>query len=132
MITGRPKRPLVLTEEQRIQLESLSRSRAIPHGLVQRAKIILMAADGLSNTKISERLGMSKPSVGKWRQRYLDLGIQGLEEALRPGRPRTIADEKVALVVRKTLKTKPKLGTHWSVRAMAGETGVSMKSVHRI
>jgi putative transposase len=60
------------------------------------------------------------------------MGIQGLEESLRPGRPRSIADEKIALVVRKTLRSKPRLGTHWSVRTMAGETGISMKTVHRI
>jgi putative transposase len=132
MRTGRPKKPIVLAEEQNKQLTSLAQSRALPHGLVQRAKIILHAAEGLSNTEIAERLKMSKPSVGKWRQRYLDMGIQGLEESLRPGRPRSIADEKIALVVRKTLRTKPKHGTHWSVRTMAGESGVSMKSVHRI
>lgn len=132
MITGRPKKPLVLDEEQRIQLVSLARSRALSHGMVQRAKIVLLAADGVTNSEIAERLDLSKPVVGKWRKRYLDMGIQGLEESLRPGRPRSIADERVALVVRKTLRTKPKLGTHWSVRAMAGETGVSMKSVHRI
>lgn len=132
MITGRPKKPLVLDEEQRMQLVSLSRSRTVPHGLVERANIVLLAAQGMSNTEISERLHLSKPCVGKWRQRYLDLGIQGLDEALRPGRPRTIADERVALVVRKTLRTKPKNGTHWSVRTMAGETGVSLKTVHRI
>jgi putative transposase len=132
MITGRPKKPLVLNEEQRVQLMALSHSRTVPHGLVERANIVLLAAEGKSNTEISERLHLSKPCVGKWRQRYLDLGIQGLDEALRPGRPRTIADERVALVVRKTLKTKPKNGTHWSVRSMARETGVSLKTVHRI
>ncbi len=132
MITGRPKKPLVLNEEQRMQLMALSHSRTVPHGLVERAKIVVLAAEGKSNTEISERLHLSKPCVGKWRQRYLDLGIQGLDEALRPGRPRTIADERVALVVRKTLKTKPKNGTHWSVRVMARETGVSLKTVHRI
>ena len=132
MITGRPKKPLILDEEQRMQLKALSHSRTVPHGLVERANIVLLAAAGKSNTEISERLHLSKPCVGKWRQRYLDLGIQGLDEALRPGRPRTIADVRVALVVRKTLKTKPKNGTHWSLRAMARETGVSLKTVHRI
>lgn len=132
MITGRPKKPLVLDEEQRAQLIALSRSRSIPHSLVERARIVLHAAEGLSNTEISEGLGLSKPCVGKWRQRYLDMGIQGLEEALRPGRPRTIGDEQVALLVRKTLNTKPKNGTHWSVRSMAREAGVSLKTVHRI
>lgn len=132
MITGRPKKPVMLDEQQRAQLISLSRSRAIPHGLVQRVKIVLHAAEGLSNTEIAERLKMSKPSVGKWRRRFLDMGIQGLEESLRPGRPRSIGDEKVALLVRKTLRSKPRMGTHWSIRTMAGETGLSMKTVHRI
>jgi len=132
MITGRPKKPLVLDEEQRMQLVTLSHSRSVPHGLVERANVILFAAQGISNTEISERLHLSKPCVGKWRQRYLDLGIQGLDEALRPGRPRSITDERIALVVRKTLKTKPKNGTHWSVRTMARQTGVSLKTVHRI
>lgn len=132
MITGRPKKPVLLDDEQRMQLLTLSHSRSVPHGLVERAKIVLLAAEGLTNSDVAERLHLSKPCVGKWRQRYLDLGIQGLDEALRPGRPRTIADERVALVVRKTLKTKPKGGTHWSVRTMARETGISLKTVHRI
>jgi putative transposase len=132
MITGRPKKPLVLDEEQRMQLMALSHSRTIPHGLVERANIVLLAAEGKSNTEISEHLHLSKPCVGKWRKRYLDFGVQGLDEALRPGRPRTIADERVALVVRKTLKTKPKNRTQWSVRTMAREAGVSLKTVHRI
>lgn len=132
MITGRPKKPLVLDEEQRMQLTALSHSRTIPHGLVERANIVLLAAEGKTNTEISERLHLSKPCVGKWCQRYLDFGVQGLDEALRPGRPRTIADERVALVVRKTLKTKPKNRTQWSLRTMAREAGVSLKTVHRI
>jgi len=132
MITGRPKKPIVLNDEERMQLESISQSRSMPSGLVERSRIVLLAADGQSNTQIAKRLRLSKPCVGKWRQRYLDFGIQGLDEALRPGRPRTIAEEKVALVVRTTLKTKPKNGTHWTVRTMAGETGISLKTVHRI
>lgn len=132
MITGRPKQPLLLNDEQRMQLVTLSQSRSVPHGLVERAKIVLFAANGLSNTEISDRLDLTMPCVGKWRQRYLDFGIQGLDEALRPGRPRTIADERIALVIRKTLKTKPKHGTQWSLRSMALDTGLSLKTVHRI
>jgi putative transposase len=132
MTTGRPKKPLALDEEQRMQLRTLAHSRTVPQGLVERANIVLLAAEGKSNTEISEHLHLSKPCVGKWRQRYLDAGIQGLNEALRPGRPRSLADERIALVVRKTLKTTPKQGTHWSLRTMAQETRVSMKTVHRI
>lgn len=134
MKTGRPKQALVLDQVQAMQLRSISTSRSLPHGLVRRARIILLAAEGMSNTDIAERLSMSKPSVGKWRTRYLRLGIEGLHEELRPGRPRTITDEKVALVVRKTLNTKPKNGTHWSVRTLAKETKgkISYSSVKRI
>ena len=133
MKTGRPKQVLVLDNEQQMQLKTIATSRSLPHGLVRRARIVLMAADGMPNSAIAERLSISKPSVGKWRARYLKLGIQGLHEELRPGRPRTITDEKVALVVRKTLNTKPKDGTYWSVRTLASETkGISFKTVNRI
>ena len=133
MKTGRPKQPVVLDNEQQMQLKAIATSRSLPVGLVRRARIVLMAADGKPNSAIAERLSISKPSVGKWRARYLKLGIQGLHEELRPGRPRTITDEKVALVVRKTLNTKPKDGTHWSVRTLAKQTkGISFKTVNRI
>lgn len=133
MKTGRPKQPLLLQEEQLSELKAIAGSRSLPHGLVLRARIILMAASGKSNSHIAERLSLSKPSVGKWRARYLKLGIQGLHDELRPGRPRTITDEKVALVVRKTLDTKPQNGTQWSVRTLAAQTrGVSFKTVNRI
>ena len=133
MKAGRPKQPIVLEEEQLLQLKVISGSRSLPHGLVRRAQIVLMAADGKSNSDIAERLSISKPSVGKWRTRYLKSGIQGLHDELRPGRPRTITDEKVALLVRKTLNTKPKNGTQWSVRTLANEArGISFKTVNRI
>jgi len=132
MIIGRPKQPLSLSRDERLQLESIAGSRSLPHGLVIRAQIVLMAADGKSNTVIADRLRLSKPTVGIWRQRYLDHGIQGLHEELKPGRPRTVSDEKVALLVRKTLNTKPKDGTHWSVRTIARETRLSRATVHRI
>lgn len=132
MKTGRPKQALHLSEDESLQLQSITGSRSLPYGLVLRAQIILMAASGKSNTAIAKRLHLSKPTVGMWRQRYLDHGIQGLHEELKPGRPRTVSDEKVAMLVRKTLNTKPKDGTQWSVRSMARATGISWKSVHRI
>ena len=89
MKTGRRKQPVVLEQEQFLQLKAIASSRSLPHGLVNRAKIVLMAAEGKSNTDIALRLRMSKPSVGKWRARYLNMGIQGLHDELRPGKPRT-------------------------------------------
>ena len=70
--------------------------------------------------------------LGKWRQRFLEQDVAGLHDELRPGRPRPISDERVAQLVRKTLETKPKDGTHWSVRQIASQSGVSKSTVHRI
>lgn len=132
MPKGRPKIPVVLPAEDREQLSAVARSRSMPHGLVMRARIVLMAADGLPNNLIARRLGFSNQSVCLWRKRYLEHGVQGLNDELKPGRPRTISDEKVALLVRRTLDTKPKDGTHWTVRSIAQETRISPTTVHRI
>ena len=132
MAIGRPKEPLVLTDDERAQLESFASSRSLSHGLVRRAKIVLLSADGISNTAIADKLALTCNTVGKWRRRYLAEGIQGLYGEMRPGRPRSISDEQVAALVRKTLKTRPKAATHWSVRMMAAETDLSKSTVHRI
>jgi len=129
---GRPKEPLVLSDDERAQLESFASSRALSHGLVRRAKIVLLSVDGMSNSAIADKLGLTRNTVGKWRRRYLAEGIQGLYGEVRPGRPRTISDEKVAALVRKTLKTRPNSATHWSVRTMAEGCGLSKSTVHRI
>jgi putative transposase len=132
MKTGRPKKVLLLTDAARKDLDVLANSRSMPHSLVQRARIILLAAGGESNDAIAQKLDISNPTVGKWRRRYIDHGLEGLHEELKPGRPRTISDERVATVVRKTLRTKPKDGTHWAVRPMAKSTGISKSTIHRI
>lgn len=132
MKTGRPKKALILTDEAQRDLNALAASRSMPHGLVQRARIILLAAEGASNGEIAEKMGLSKPTVGSWRRRYLEHGIEGLHEELKSGRPRTISDERVATLIRKTLQTKPKEGTHWAVRRIAESTGISKSTVHRI
>jgi len=132
MKTQRAKTPLTLSSEEREQLESLIASRSLPHGLVRRARIVLLAAEGMTNRAISDKVGVSSVSVGKWRTRYLAQAIQGLHDELRPGRPRSISDDQVAVLIRKTLKTKPKDGTHWTVRSIAAETDLSKSTVHRI
>jgi putative transposase len=132
MKTGRPKAPVVLSEEQQQQLRSWAASRSLPHGLVTRARIVLLAAEGLTNQAIAEKVGLSKPMVGKWRQRYLQHGLAGLHDEMRPGRPRSVSDEDVAELIRKTLQSKPKGATHWSVRSMAEHTQISRPTVHRI
>jgi len=91
-----------------------------------------MAAEGAPNSEIAGKVGLSRQSVCKWRQRYLQEGISGLHDELRAGRPRSISDEEVATLIRKTLNTKPKDGTHWTIRSMAKETKLSRPTVHRV
>src|SRR5690606_12931470 len=127
----RPSTAVALNNEQRAHLLSLANSRALPHGLVQRAQIVLACADGEAHSAIAKRMRLNKNTVGKWRNRYVEFGIEGLHDELRSGRPRSHEDERVAEVINRALKTEPPDGTHWSVRTMAGETGVSKSTVQR-
>lgn len=129
---GRIAPAVALTEEERTQLESYVRSRSIPNGLSTRFRIILLAAEGLENKKISEKVNLSRSSVGKWRKRYSEKGLEGLHDELRPGRPRSVLDEKVSELIHKTLKTKPEGTTHWSTRTMADQIGLSHMTVCRV
>ncbi len=132
MRSGRPKQPICLSEDETRQLESFASSRSLPHSLVSRANIVLMSAVGMTNKEIGQKVGLSAASVGKWRRRFLSGGIQGLYDELRSGRPRSIKDEQVAGLIRKTLDSKPKNTTQWSCRSMADKTGLSKSTVHRI
>ena len=129
---GRPLAPLTLSKSERDELRSITRSRSMPQSLATRARIVLLSADGESNTDIAERLGLSKPTVGIWRKRYVMQRIAGLYDEPRPGGPRSIRDEQVATLLRKTLETKPKDGTHWSCRSIAAETKLSKSTVQRV
>lgn len=132
MPIGRPKAELVVTEAERAQLSAMARSRSLSAALSMRAKIVLASADGESNSSIAARLDLTKATVGKWRTRFIAQRIQGLHDELRPGAPRTIGDERVADLINRTLHTRPESGaTHWSVRSIAAETGISPTSVHR-
>src|SRR5215207_7321768 len=106
MARGRPLETLTVTPAERDELVALTRSRSMPQPLVTRARIVLLAADGASNTVIAQRLGLSKPTVGQWRQRYLRQRVQGLYDELRPGGPRSIRDEQIATLLRRTIKTR--------------------------
>lgn len=103
----------------------------MPHGLVQRARIVLACAEGVTNAEVARRFSVAQSTVGKWRRRFLDLGVQGLHDELRSGRPRTYDDEKVASVINRALQEKPKHGNAWSVRSMAEAEGISSTTVHR-
>lgn len=132
MVTGRPKAVIALTAAEQTQLRSLAASRTLPHALVARAKLVLWAAQGKSNTEVAERLHFSKATVGKWRQRFLQHRLSGLYDELRPGRPRSIEDDQIAALLKRTLSRKPAAGTHWSVRQAAHASGISKSTVHRL
>ena len=132
MTRGRPKAELVLSDDERAQLESFARSRSLPSALSLRARIVLSSADGEANNSIAERLRLHKATVGKWRANFIERRIAGLYDDVRPGPPRSIDDERVAQLINTTLHTKPADGaTHWSVRSVAAETGISKSSVQR-
>jgi len=125
--------PVVLNSEQRKTLEQWARSRSLPIRQVQRAQIILLAADGKQDLEIAVAVNISNQKAARWRKRFLQKGFPGLEkDATRPGRPPTITPAKVKDVVRKTTQEKPDNATHWSTRTMAKACGISEKSVRRI
>jgi len=102
---GRPMPWLVLSEEEVQQLQALAHSRSLLHSIVQRAQIVLACGAGETNTAIAKRMGLSGMTVGKWRKRYRELGLAGLHDELRPGRPRTYEDDQVAEVINRDLQT---------------------------
>ena len=132
MARGRPIAPIDLTPDIRRELEAMTRSRSLPHALVRRAKIVLLAANGCSNKAIAEKLGLSRCTAGKWRGRFVRQSLAGLYDEPRPGGPRSITDERVARLIRRTLHTKPNNATHWSCRSIAAETKLSKSTVHRV
>ena len=119
-----------LSEQEHADLQVLARSRSLPHSVVRRAQMILMSAEGYSNNAIAEHFGLTLPSAGHWRKRYLSQGIAGLYDAARPGRPRSYDDDHIATLLNKVLKDKPKRTTHWSTPA-SEETGMSKSTVQR-
>jgi transposase len=121
-----------LSDDERAVLEGFTRRRTSAHGLAQRSRIVLEAADGRTNSEIAERLGVSRPTVTRWRRRFAERGVDGLVDEPRPGRPRTITDEQVEEVVVRTLEATPKDATHWSTRSMAAEVGLTQNAILRI
>ena len=128
------RRPSVLdlSEAERAELEGWTRRRKTGQALALRARIVLLAADGLGNTAIATELGIAKHTVGKWRERFARHRADGLLDEPRPGAPRRIADEQVAELVDRTLAARPEGATHWSLRSMAKASGLSVSSVGRI
>src|SRR2546426_923631 len=129
----KPASPLAIRPRQRKALEHIVRSRTAQQRLVVRARIVLAAAEGKANRSLARELNVSRPTVLLWRRRFESGGVGSLKhDAPRPGRPRRIDAIKVEAIVAATLQTKPKAATHWSVRTMAAEQGISPATVQRI
>ena len=131
MPRGRPLVPLTLTDEQQDQLNGIARSATLPYALVQRARMVLASAEGLANSAVARRFGVTPQTVGKWRRRFRAAGIEGLHDELRPGRPRTYDDDKVAAVINRALQEKPDAATHWSTRTLGRAEGIAKSTVQR-
>lgn len=129
---GRPRQPLTITDDEREVLERWSRRPKSPHSIAQRARIVVLAADGLSNKDVAERVGVNPATVVKWRKRFLERRLDGLIDEPRPGAPRSIGDAEVEAVVVRTLEETPVDATHWSTRDLAKKSGMSAASVGRI
>jgi transposase len=128
-----PTAPLTISDEHRAVLEKLSKSQTAAHRDVQRARVLLLAGDGVANTHIAAAVGVSPATVKAWRERFCDEGLTAFGD-VRPGRGRkpSISQQKVAEIVRATLHDKPPAQTHSSCRSMAKAQGVSPATVQRI
>lgn len=124
---------LTLNADQRSRLEAVVRSRKLPARLIERSRIVLLAATGKQNKEIAVELSMTPEKAARWRKRYLQQGLAGLEkDAPRSGRKPQISAKRVRELIRKTtLETAPN-ATHWSTRSMAAAMGISAASVRRI
>src|SRR6266567_1974691 len=125
--------PLELLLEERVALEEIASNPSLPHRAVREAKGLLMAAEGVANMTIADRLGVSRSTVLGWRAQFAEDGVEGVGE-VRPGRGRkpTIPQQKIDQVVHDTQHTTPPDATHWSVRSMAKHAGIGKSKVQQI
>jgi transposase len=129
---GRPKAELVLTDDERETLARWARRPKSAQALALRCRIVLECAKGRGNRAVARRLGVSEPTVSKWRRRFVVQRLEGLHDEPRPGVPRSITDDDVEALIVATLEETPTDATHWSTRSMAKATGISASSVGRI
>ena len=132
MRLGRPIPELILNREEHETLRRWANRPTSAQALALRARVILACAAGKTNTQVSAELHLSKPAVGKWRSRFLQLRLDGLLDEPRPGAPRKISDADVERVLALTLEKRPPDATHWSTRSMARRCGWSQSAVSRI
>jgi transposase len=128
-----PAEAIAISAEEKSLLEQLVSAGSTPQNVAFRIRVVLGAAEGVSNNELAGRLSTTRTTILKWRRRFADCGIEGiLTDAPRSGRKKSISAEKEAAIVEATLKTKPRNATHWSTRMMAATQKVSDTTVHRI
>src|SRR4051795_11471489 len=132
MRTGRPRKPLILSEEERERLQSVAHRARSQSLLARRARVVLASADGLDNKSVARKLRVSLGMVGKWRSRFLESRLEGLYDEPRPGAPRKVSDSQIEEVIIQTLESTPRGETHWSTRGIAKATGLSRMTISRI
>lgn len=125
-------RPIVLSDEERSDLERLRRAAGVPAGLHRRARAVLLMDDEVPGVEIARRTGYTPVQISRIRRRFADERLAGLEDRPRSGRPREVSARTIARVVALTLKPPPRGLTHWSARELADRTGLSHSTVHRI
>jgi transposase len=129
---GRPLAPLLLESNERGRLLAWSRRPKTAQALAMRARIVLLAGEGVSNAAIATQVATTKQTAGKWRQRYLDFGLDGLLDEPRPGAPRKLTDAAIEALLTRTLESQPEAATHWSTREMARACGLNQTAISRI
>jgi len=121
-----------LSEDERIELGKLARSRSAPAAIVQRAQMVLAMADGVPYAELVERFNTTKPTLTRWRKRYFERGIAGLTDELKSGRGHGITAEDEARILAATHKPPPKPLTHWTSRKLAKKLGYSHVTITRV
>lgn len=132
MAQGRRLPRLELSDEDQRILEGYARRRKTSQQVALRARIVLLCAEGVSNMMVAHQLDTTRETVGRWRKRFVEAGLDGLHDEPRPGAPRSIEDEKIEEIVTLTLEETPANATHWSTREMARRVGVSSTTVGRV
>ena len=123
---------IVLNEAEKQALAALTRKHGAPQSVAVRARIVVAAASGLTNQAIAAKFDVCAHTAGVWRKRFASDGMDGLYDEPRPGAPRQIGDDEIAATIRKTLETRPRGATHWSLRTMAKAVGHAPSTIHRI
>ena len=122
-----------LMKKERMTLQRWSQGRRVSVRQSERARMVLLAAEGMSNKEIGREMGVKAHTVGRWRSRFAELRLAGIEKDLpRGGRPRDQREQRESEIIRKTTQETPKNATHWSTRTLAKELGVTQSMVHRV